>query len=90
MIVLLSQLKRRYGALQISFSTSPFARNTHWKQTVFYLPDTLTVCAGEEVCGTISCKPNEKNHRDLDFEISYEFSGRLGSSSAKALQYRMR
>lgn len=27
----------------IGFSTSPQARSTHWKQTVFYLEDTLTV-----------------------------------------------
>lgn len=27
----------------IHFSTGPAARNTHWKQTVFYLEDTLTV-----------------------------------------------
>lgn len=27
----------------ISFSTGPAARATHWKQTVFYLEDTLTV-----------------------------------------------
>jgi hypothetical protein len=38
---------------------------THWKQTVFYLEDTLTVCTGEELSGTLSCKPNAKNPRDL-------------------------
>jgi protein arginine N-methyltransferase 1 len=27
----------------VAFSTSPNARSTHWKQTVFYLEDTLTV-----------------------------------------------
>jgi protein arginine N-methyltransferase 1 len=27
----------------VSFSTGPAARTTHWKQTVFYLEDTLTV-----------------------------------------------
>jgi hypothetical protein len=30
----------------VSFSTGPAARTTHWKQTVFYLEDTLTVGAG--------------------------------------------
>lgn len=49
----------------IRFSTSPCSRVTHWKQTVFYLEDTLTVCEGEEITGLIACKPNEKNPRDL-------------------------
>jgi hypothetical protein len=31
----------------IQFSTGPLARSTHWKQTVFYLEDTLTVRQGE-------------------------------------------
>jgi hypothetical protein len=36
-------------------STAPKARATHWKQTVFYLEDTLTVSAGEKVrcCGLL-------------------------------------
>jgi hypothetical protein len=38
---------------------------THWKQTVFYLEDTLTVCTGEELGGTLACRPNDKNPRDL-------------------------
>ena len=33
----------------IAFSTSPFSTYTHWKQTVFYLREPLTICAGEEV-----------------------------------------
>ena len=42
-----------------AFSTSPFTAYTHWKQTVFYLQDPLTICAGEEINGHISCKPNQ-------------------------------
>lgn len=30
----------------LSFSTGPASRPTHWKQTVFYLEDTLTVRRG--------------------------------------------
>jgi hypothetical protein len=32
----------------VSFSTGPKARTTHWKQTVFYLEDTLTVSQGDK------------------------------------------
>ena len=29
------------------FSTGPDAKYTHWKQTVFYLPEALTVRQGD-------------------------------------------
>lgn len=57
----------------ISFSTGPHARYTHWKQTVFYLHDTLTVAEGEPIFGYLENKPNDKNKRDLDITISYKF-----------------
>jgi len=59
----------------IFFSTGPRSRYTHWKQTVFYLNDVLPVCDGEKLTGTLSSKPNEKNPRDLDITISYNFKG---------------
>ena len=43
-------------------SLGPFARYTHWKQTVFYLEDYLTVKANEEVSGKFVCNPNQSNH----------------------------
>jgi len=62
----------------IGFSTSPRCRPTHWKQTVFYLEDTLTAHKGEVVSGSLSCTPNPKNPRDLDISIHYEFKGQDG------------
>ena len=75
--------------MQVSFSTSPMSKNTHWKQTVLYLEDKLTVCTGEVLTGTLACLPNALNPRDLDFELSYKFEGRL-CTSAGTLNYRMR
>lgn len=43
------------------FVAAPDAPYTHWKQTVFYLEDYLTVRRGEEITGSIAMKPNEKN-----------------------------
>ncbi|XP_029697879.1 protein arginine N-methyltransferase 8-B isoform X2 [Takifugu rubripes] len=43
------------------FSTAPDAPYTHWKQTVFYLEDYLTVRRGEEISGSMAMNPNEKN-----------------------------
>lgn len=71
------------------FSTSPHERGTHWKQTVFYLEDELVVCAGEKLTGTLECKQNAKNPRDLDITISYKFDGKK-SQAERTQRYMMR
>ncbi|KAM9591723.1 LOW QUALITY PROTEIN: protein arginine N-methyltransferase 1 [Morphnus guianensis] len=71
------------------FSTSPESPYTHWKQTVFYMEDYLTVKTGEEIFGTITMKPNAKNNRDLDFTIDLDFKGQLCELSCST-DYRMR
>jgi len=43
------------------FATAPDAPYTHWKQTVFYLKDYITAKRGEEILGTFSMKPNQRN-----------------------------
>lgn len=55
----------------IRFSTGPHTKYTHWKQTVFYLREVLTVEENEQVTGTLSSKPNAKKKRDLDIQITY-------------------
>lgn len=55
----------------VRFSTGPHTKYTHWKQTVFYLADVLTVEAGESVKGNLLCKPTEANRRDLDIALDY-------------------
>jgi protein arginine N-methyltransferase 1 len=56
----------------IRFSTGPHTKYTHWKQTVFYLREVLTVQQGEQIRGVLENKPNAKNKRDLDVKISYQ------------------
>jgi len=71
----------------IRFSTGPHTKYTHWKQTVFYLTDALTVEEGEKVKGTLSSRPNEKNRRDLDIGLEWrletEAVGRRGAGRAE-------
>lgn len=55
----------------IKFSTGPHTRYTHWKQTVFYLREVLTVEEGEQIRCILSSKPNAKKKRDLDITIEY-------------------
>jgi len=63
----------------VYFSTSPSSKYTHWKQTVFYLKDTLSVSSGEKITGFIDVAPNKINPRDLDISIGYDFDGKYQS-----------
>jgi type I protein arginine methyltransferase len=74
----------------IRFSTGPHTKYTHWKQTVFYLRDVLTVEEGETLYGELENKPNARNKRDLDIKIAYELDCSDSSREAKGrCQYRM-
>lgn len=73
----------------IKIDTSPLAQYTHWKQTVFYMQDVITVTHGEELKGNLTCAPNAKNHRDLDITIGFDFKGSL-SSLETSQTYRLR
>ncbi|KAJ3749438.1 S-adenosyl-L-methionine-dependent methyltransferase [Lentinula detonsa] len=57
---------------KVKFSTGPHAQYTHWKQTVFYTPNTITISEGDTISGRLSCAPNQRNNRDLDISISYQ------------------
>ncbi|KAI0949561.1 type I protein arginine N-methyltransferase Rmt1 [Taiwanofungus camphoratus] len=70
---------------KVKFSTGPHAKYTHWKQTVFYTPDTLTVSEGYKITGRLSCAPNARNNRDLDIAIAYQ----VGSEPETEVQYKM-
>jgi len=74
---------------RLGFSTGPEATYTHWKQTVFYFDDYLTVKKGEEIFGIFKMKPNERNNRDLDFKIEINFKGELSQVHEENF-YRMR
>ena len=73
----------------IGFSTAPFCRYTHWKQTIFYLEEDVIVCEGETMNGVISCKPNKNNNRDLDIGLSLKFKGKH-SEIESHMDYRLR
>ncbi|CAH1787416.1 unnamed protein product [Owenia fusiformis] len=74
---------------RVGFSTAPEARYTHWKQTVFYLDDYITIKKGEEMFGTFKMTPNSKNNRDLDFDISVDFKGELSNTTSN-MTFKMR
>lgn len=49
----------------------------------------LTVCAGEEIRGRISCRPNERNRRDLDISVRVDFRGRHSALECD-MEYKLR
>lgn len=71
------------------FSTSPEAPYTHWKQTVFYFDGYITAKRGEQITGKFAMHPNDRNRRDLDFQISLDFQGEHGNLKEE-LAYKMR
>lgn len=52
------------------FSTSPYDIPTHWKQTVFFLKDPITVQKDDFVKGHLKCRKNKKDTRALDITLS--------------------
>jgi protein arginine N-methyltransferase 1 len=75
---------------RVGFSTAPFAEYTHWKQTVFYLDESLMVHKGTKVTGNIKVESNAKNHRDLDIVLQVNYkSPQTGSINQERL-YHMR
>ncbi|XP_026472286.1 protein arginine N-methyltransferase 1-like [Ctenocephalides felis] len=74
---------------RLGFSTAPEAPYTHWKQTVFYFDDYMTVKKNEEIYGVFQMKPNARNNRDLDFSIKLDFNGELCQVHEEN-HYRMR
>ncbi|KAL3825242.1 hypothetical protein ACJIZ3_021271 [Penstemon smallii] len=73
----------------MGFSTGPKSRATHWKQTVLYLEDVLSICQGEAVHGTMTVTPNKKNPRDVDITLKYSINGRHCQAS-RTQHYLMR
>ncbi|XP_066592863.1 uncharacterized protein Art3 [Prorops nasuta] len=53
----------------ISFSTSPFASPTHWKQTVFSLSEPISISEGEVISGKLICRRHIKDVRGLIITI---------------------
>ncbi len=58
--VMMSSLHHLY-VVPAPMHAAPEARYTHWKQTVFYIDDCITIKQGEQLIGTIAVSPNPKN-----------------------------
>lgn len=57
----------------VTLSTSPSARETHWKQTIIFLPASLTLEEGDQITSAIDLCQDETNKRH--YNISIEILG---------------
>ena len=57
------------GHKSITLSTSPWAAQTHWKQTIFHLKIAARIAEGQLVGGSFGLSPNKRNERDLDLAV---------------------
>uniref|UniRef100_A0A199U9B5 Protein arginine N-methyltransferase domain-containing protein n=3 Tax=Manihot esculenta TaxID=3983 RepID=A0A199U9B5_MANES len=73
----------------MGFSTGPRSRATHWKQTILYLEDVLTICEGEVLSGNMTVAPDQKNPRDINIMIKYALNGQRCVVS-RTQYYKMR
>uniref|UniRef100_A0A2M4AJ80 type I protein arginine methyltransferase n=1 Tax=Anopheles triannulatus TaxID=58253 RepID=A0A2M4AJ80_9DIPT len=53
----------------VEFSTSPYTRPTHWKQTIFYLEEPVPVKEGQSIVGKFVCRRDPKDVRSLFINI---------------------
>ncbi|CAN6204254.1 unnamed protein product [Urochloa humidicola] len=73
----------------MGFSTGPRSKTTHWKQTVLYLEDVITICEGETLTGSMTVSNNKKNPRDIDIKLKYSLNGQR-SQVSRTQFYKMR
>jgi len=71
LLILCTANESSSSRVDVGMLVAPEARYTHWKQTVFYFDDYMTVKAGEEIYGVIAIKPNKRNNVWCSFMSNY-------------------
>ncbi|GCC35994.1 hypothetical protein chiPu_0014484 [Chiloscyllium punctatum] len=69
----------------VVLSTSPFAEETHWKQTLLYLDEPVQVFQDTVIKGKITLTPAVDNPRHLRVSLVYE----IGDSGKKTKVFKM-
>lgn len=67
----------------VSFTTSPFGKATHWKQTIFLLKTPIDAKAGTVICGEMRACASSTNPRELDVDIHYVDAGERENNGSK-------
>ena len=77
--------ERFCAEMPLTLSTSPWAKQTHWVQTVFLLDAAIDVKSGERLRGRCSFA-NSGKHRSLDISFEVEHLLMDGGVGARATQ----
>ncbi|KAJ9124202.1 hypothetical protein QFC22_000999 [Naganishia vaughanmartiniae] len=56
----------------VSFTTGPRGKPTHWKQVVFMLKQPVSLEQGQRIKGTFNCIKGHDNQREVDVEIHWK------------------
>lgn len=59
---------------KVQFTTGPFGKWTHWKETIFYTNKDFLVEKGDVLKGSIAVRKSLTNFRELDVKISYHIT----------------
>ncbi|EZG79493.1 protein arginine N-methyltransferase [Gregarina niphandrodes] len=71
----------------VTFSTAPQAQYTHWKQTVFYVRNSLPCKIQEQLTGIIAVKKGTPNPRTINVRIKLDFEGQVMQSHTDQVYY---
>jgi len=63
------EFEDRKGNNQVILSTAPSSPSTHWKQTVFFLPNGTSVSEKQNIRARVAFKSDEENFRQYNVTI---------------------
>lgn len=72
-----------HGKKKVTLSTSPYKKQTHWKQTVFYIDKPVEVLPGDFFEGNLNVSKAKENPRELN--VRFEF--KAGTTGEKSIQF---
>lgn len=59
---------------QVKFTTGPYSRHTHWKQSVLYMKQPIRAKEGSVLSGTISVKKSSVDNRGCGIKVFFNYS----------------
>jgi len=64
-----------HGSKAVCLSTSPYKKQTHWKQTVFYFDTPIEVFERDTIEFRVKVCKAKENPRELNVKIEYWYNG---------------